>query len=143
MKKKVTAGIIVAVAASIFLGIFLIWNSIPIIHQSYAQQQSSVTNNNNNNNSNLLTYENSKYGIKMQYPANWVHKEFDHSIGTSNNSLSPRVIVAFTPQKLLEQKSRPTGSLGVTVMNLTATSNISLDLFTRLNLNNLRQSLRL
>jgi hypothetical protein len=142
MKKKVIAGIIISIAAPIFLGIFLIWSSIPIIHQSYAQQQSSATNNNNNN-SNLLTYENSKYGIKMQYPSNWAHKEFDHSIGTSNNSLSPRVIVAFTPQKLLEQKSRPTGTLGVTVMNLTATSNISLDLFTRLNLNNLRQSLRL
>ena len=138
MKKKVTTGIIITLVAPIFLGTFLIWSSIPIIHQSYAQQQSSATNNNNNNN--LLTYENSKYGIKMQYPSNWVHREFNHSIGTSNKSFSARVIVAFTPQKLLEQKSRPTATLGVTVMNLTATSNISLDLFTRLNLNNLRQS---
>jgi hypothetical protein len=85
MKNKDTAGIIITVAASIFLGTFLIGGSIQTMHQSYAQQQSSAptNNNNSNNNNNLLTYENPKYGIKMQYPSSWM-KEESHNQSSNN-----------------------------------------------------------
>lgn len=75
MKNKVTAGIIFPVAVLILLGIFLIGSSIPTMHQSYAQQQNSTTANTNNNSNNLLTYENSDYGIKIQYPSSWMKVE--------------------------------------------------------------------
>jgi hypothetical protein len=77
MKNKVTAGIIFPVVVLIFLGTFLIGSSIPTMHQSYAQQQSGTTanTNNNNNSNNLLTYENSDYGIKIQYPSSWMTEE--------------------------------------------------------------------
>jgi PsbP-like protein len=77
MKNKVTAGTIFPVVVLIFLGTFLIGSSIPTMHQSHAQQQNSTTanTNNNNNSNNLLTYENSNYGIKIQYPSSWMKEE--------------------------------------------------------------------
>lgn len=77
MKNKVTAGIIFPVVVLIFSSTFLIGSSIPAMHQSYAQQQNSTAanTNNNNNSNNLLTYENSKYGIRIQYPSSWMKEE--------------------------------------------------------------------
>src|SRR5919109_4505302 len=77
MKNKViTAGIIFPVVVLIFSGTFLIGSSIQAMHQSYAQQQNSTTAANTNNNiTNLLTYENPNYGIKIQYPSSWMKEE--------------------------------------------------------------------
>ncbi|MFZ0895794.1 MAG: hypothetical protein WAZ77_14960, partial [Candidatus Nitrosopolaris sp.] len=87
------------------------------------------------NSSNFLNYENSKYGVKLQYPSDWVYMEGNSN--PSNTSLSPQIIVIFTSLKSLQQQ--PIASLGIGVMNL-GSRKITLDEFTKLNLNNLRES---
>jgi hypothetical protein len=66
------------------------------------------------NSSNLLNYENCKYGIKLQYPSDWVYGEGNNN--PSNTSLSPQIIVIFTSLMLLQQQ--PIASVGIGVMNL-------------------------
>ncbi|MGB7953525.1 MAG: PsbP-related protein, partial [Candidatus Nitrosopolaris sp.] len=46
---------------------------------------------NHNDNNNMLTYENSTYGIRMQYPSEW-HKEENVSGGSDNNSMLVDVV---------------------------------------------------
>lgn len=87
------------------------------------------------NSSNFFNYEYSKYGVKLQYPSDWVYMEGNSN--PSNTSLSPQIIVIFTSLKSLQQQ--PITSLGIGVMNL-GSRKITLDEFTKLNLNNLRES---
>ena len=46
----------------------------------------------------MLTYENSTYGIRMQYPSNW-HKEENLSSGSDNNSMIVDVVKFSSPTK--------------------------------------------
>jgi hypothetical protein len=47
---------------------------------------------------NMLTYENSTYGILMQYPSNW-QKEENVSSGSDNNSMLVDVVKFISPTK--------------------------------------------
>ena len=44
----------------------------------------------------MLTYENSTYGIRMQYPSNW-HKEDNVSSGSDNDSMLLDVVKFISP----------------------------------------------
>lgn len=46
----------------------------------------------------MFTYENSTYGIRMQYPSNW-HKEENVSSGSDNNSMLVDVVKFISPTK--------------------------------------------
>ncbi|MFY9796649.1 MAG: hypothetical protein WAJ93_13260, partial [Candidatus Nitrosopolaris sp.] len=46
----------------------------------------------------MLTYDNSTYGIRMQYPSNW-HKEENLSSGSDNNSMLVDVVKFISPTK--------------------------------------------
>jgi eukaryotic-like serine/threonine-protein kinase len=46
----------------------------------------------------MLTYENSTYGIRMQYPSNW-QKEENLSSGSDNNSMLVDVVKFISPTK--------------------------------------------
>jgi len=88
------------------------------------------------NSGNFLNYENSKYGIRLQYPSDWVFSDIGNN-NLNNTSLSPQILVIFTPLKFLQGQS--IASVGIGVMNLPS-HKITLDEFTKMNLNNLRQS---
>jgi len=47
---------------------------------------------------NMLTYENSTYGIRMQYPSNWQKEENLHG-GSDNNSMLVDVVKFISPTK--------------------------------------------
>ncbi len=83
---------------------------------------------------NFLTYTNSTYGIKIQYSSDWLFKESN----ASNNSV--QTIVSFAPSQLV----RNTSSNALAVLTIAIQSlpfhNLSLDTYTNLNVNNLRQS---
>lgn len=80
-----------------------------------------------------MNYDNSKYGVKLQYPSDWPYTEANSN--PSYTSLSPQIIVGFKPLKVLQQPPY----LGLAVMNLPP-GKITLDQFATLLLNNLRQS---
>jgi eukaryotic-like serine/threonine-protein kinase len=56
------------------------------------------TDQRNGNDNKMLTYENSTYGIRMQYPSNW-HKEENLSSGSDNNSMLVDVVKFSSPTK--------------------------------------------
>jgi hypothetical protein len=60
----------------------------------------SGANATNATNSSLLTYENSTYGIKIQFPSDWLYKESN----ASNNSV--QTIVSFDPSYLVPRFHR-------------------------------------
>jgi len=90
---------------------------MPFSHDAAAQSSSSLmlaTNasaalSDNNATSNFLTYENSTYGIKIQYPSEWLYKEGEitgtnsndnNNTAIDNSSSSPvQTIVSFAPIK--------------------------------------------
>lgn len=97
----------------------------PLQQHALAQEQTK---------GNFLTYTNSTYGIKIQYSSDWLFKESN----TSNNSV--QTIVSFAPSQLV----RNTSSNALAVLTIAIQSlpfhNLSLDTYTNLNVNNLRQS---
>jgi len=66
----------------------LYWSSSPLLS----------TDQRNGNDNKMLTYENSTYGIRMQYPSNW-HKEENLSSGSDNNSRLVDVVKFSSPTK--------------------------------------------
>ena len=86
---------------------------------------------------NFLTYQNSTYGIKIQYPSDWLYKE-----GIASNS-SVQTIVTFTSPNLVT--AAPIG-IGKSLVAFTIAvqslpfHNLSLNTYTNLNVNTLRQS---
>ena len=86
---------------------------------------------------NFLTYQNSTYGIKIQYPSDWLYKE-----GIASNS-SVQTIVTFTSPNLVT--AAPIG-IGKSLVAFTVAvqslpfHNLSLNTYTNLNVNTLRQS---
>jgi eukaryotic-like serine/threonine-protein kinase len=65
----------------------LYWSSSPLLS----------TDQRNGNDNKMLTYENSTYGIRMQYPSNW-QKE-DNLSGSENNSMLVDVVKFSSPTK--------------------------------------------
>jgi eukaryotic-like serine/threonine-protein kinase len=57
-----------------------------------------TTEQRNHNDNKMLTYENSTYGIRMQYPSDW-HKEDNVSAGSDNNSMLVDVVKFSSPSK--------------------------------------------
>jgi hypothetical protein len=85
---------------------------------------------------NFLTYQNSTYGIKMQYPSDWLYREGN----TSNGSV--QTIVTFVSPNIL---TAPTASVkalvGLTIaIQSLPFHNLPLNTYTILNLNNLKQT---
>jgi eukaryotic-like serine/threonine-protein kinase len=66
----------------------LYWSSSPLLPSDQR----------NGNDNKMLTYENSTYGIRMQYPSNW-HKEENLSSGSDNNSMLVDVVKFSSPTK--------------------------------------------
>jgi len=66
----------------------LSWSSSPLLS----------TDQRNGNDNKMLTYENSTYGIRMQYPSNW-HKEQNLSSGSDNDSMLVDVVKFSSPAK--------------------------------------------
>jgi serine/threonine-protein kinase len=60
--------------------------------------QTTEHRNDNDNNNKMLTYENSTYGMRMQYSSDW-HKEENVSIGSDNNSTLVDVVKFNSPSK--------------------------------------------
>jgi serine/threonine-protein kinase len=60
----------------------------------------TTSTDNNNTATNFLTYENSTYGIKIQYPPDWIYKEGENASTSNNNTSSStpiQSIVNFIP----------------------------------------------
>jgi hypothetical protein len=85
---------------------------------------------------NFLTYQNSTYGIKIQYPPDWLYKE-----GNRSNS-SVQTIVTFVSPNMVTAPTVSVKSLvGLTIaVQRLPFYNIPLNTYTILNLNNLRKS---
>jgi eukaryotic-like serine/threonine-protein kinase len=66
----------------------LSWSSSPLLSTDH---RTGIDNK-------MLTYENSTYGIRMQYPSNW-HKEENLSSGSDNNSMLVDVVKFISPTK--------------------------------------------
>jgi hypothetical protein len=81
-----------------------------------------------------LTYQNSTYGIKIQYPSDWLYKESN----TSNSSVQT-VVTFVSPNLVTAPTSKSFVALTVAVQSLPF-HNLPLNTYTNLNVNTLRQS---
>ena len=101
---------------------------------------SSITSNPSNaqtttiTTTNFLTYQNSTYGIKIQYPSDWLYKESN----TSNSSVQT-VVTFVSPNLVTAPTSKSFVALTVAVQSLPF-HNLPLNTYTNLNVNTLRQS---
>jgi PsbP-like protein len=107
-------------------------NVLSIEHQAMAQKTVKMTNSTiftTQKSKNFLTYTNSTYGIRIQYPSDWLYKE----INSTN-------IVTFIPaESLLNQTDNSPVFVAIGIEYLPF-HNISLDLYNTLAINHLRQS---
>ena len=84
--------------------------------------------------STFLTYINSTYGIKIQFPSNWIYKGSE----TSNDSVQG--IVTFTSPEVLTSSSNKSLVVLTAGIEKLPYHNIPLDVYTNLTINNLRKS---
>lgn len=77
-------------------------SSVPILNMiSYILPLEAITqttDQRNDNDNEMLTYENSTYGVRMQYPSAW-HKEENVTSGSDNNSMLVDVVKFSSPSK--------------------------------------------
>ncbi|HJT48165.1 MAG TPA: PsbP-related protein [Nitrososphaeraceae archaeon] len=84
--------------------------------------------------SRFLTYINSTYGIKIQFPSNWIYKGSE----TSNDSVQG--IATFTSPDVLTSSSNKSLVVLTVGIEKLPYHNIPLDVYTNLTINNLRKS---
>jgi PsbP-like protein len=84
--------------------------------------------------STFLTYTNSTYGIKIQFPPNWIYK------GSEISNDSVQGIVTFTSPEVLRSSSNESIVLVTAGIEKLPFYNMPLDLYTNLTINNLRKS---
>jgi hypothetical protein len=102
--------------------VFMHESTTAIIQKSYAQQKNTAAN--INNASSILTYENPKYAVKMQYPSNWQKVELNQILGGGRAIIPVRFETA-------------RGDLVIGVGNLTSPT--TLDQYINFDINGLRQ----
>ena len=105
---------------------------------------SSITSNPSNaqtttiTTTNFLTYQNSTYGIKIQYPSDWLYKESNasnSSVQTVVTFVSPNLVTAAPPIGI----DKSLAVLTVAIQSIPF-HNLPLNTYTNLNVNTLRQS---
>ncbi len=69
-----------------------------ILPQEAIAQTTEHRNDNSNGNNKTLTYENSTYGMRIQYPSDW-HKEENVSSSSDNNSMLIDVVKFSSPSR--------------------------------------------
>lgn len=92
------------------------------------------------NDNKMLTYENSTYGIQMQYPSNW-HKEENVSIGSDNNSTLVDVVKFNSPSKNISDTFSE--SLDIKVDNISDIKPITLAQYANDTINDLGQDFKI
>jgi hypothetical protein len=132
--------ILLIVSVSLTISIF---NAVPHHQQAMAQKTTTPTATSNIKPLNVLTttgkfltYQNSTYGIKIQYPSDWLYKESK----ASKNSV--QTIVTFASPNIATSGISPDKSviaLTIAVQGLPF-HNLSLNTYTSLNVDNLRQA---
>ena len=101
---------------------------------------SSITSNPSNaqtttiTTTNFLTYQNSTYGIKIQYPSDWLYKE-----SNASNSSVQTVVTFVSPNLVTAPTSKSLVALTVAIQSIPF-HNLPLNTYTNLNVNTLRQS---
>ncbi len=122
-------GTAIFVAAIISTNVFLHESTPAIIQKSYAQQNKTAANINNANN--VLTYENPKYAVKMQYPSNWQKLELNQIAAGGH-------LVALVRFDIAGPSAPVPEDLAIAVENLTSPT--TLDQYTNFGINGLRQA---
>ncbi len=84
----------------------------------------------------MFTYENSTYGIRMQYPSNW-HKEENVSSGSDNNSKLVDVVKFISPTKNASETFSE--SLDLKVDNISDIQPMTLDKYANNSIEDLRK----
>ncbi len=88
-----------SVSMMIMVGSLSLVATSSMLYQILLQEAIAQTTDQRNDNDNkMLTYENSTYGIRMQYPSNW-HKEENGSSGHDNSSMLVDVVRFSSPSK--------------------------------------------
>ncbi len=88
----------------------------------------------------MLTYENSTYGMRMQYPSDW-HKEENVSSGSDNNSMLVNVVRFSSPFK--NTSDTTSESLDIKVDNISDIKPITLAQYANDTINDIRQDFKI
>jgi hypothetical protein len=107
-----------------------LYNPSSIVHQQNALAQINDTI--------FKTYENSTYGILMQYPADWKKVEPREFSQTSNFN----IIVGFLSPKESAVYKSPPAALSVGIQNLSPSQSIAADQYSSAQINFIRQQAR-
>ena len=100
----------------------------------------TTTTRNDDGNNNMLTYENSTYGMRMQYPSDW-HKEENVSSGSDNNSMLVNVVRFSSPFK--NTSDTTSESLDLKVDNISDIKPITLAQYANDTINDIRQDFKI
>lgn len=101
-------------------------NNTDTNRNSTSNSSNTTTIEGSTRNGKFLTYQNSTLGLKIQYPSDWIY---------TDTGKGP----VFIPTKALLEAKRTKTGLTAMVLDLPV-RNVSLDLITQLNINDLRQS---
>jgi eukaryotic-like serine/threonine-protein kinase len=132
--------ILLIVSVSLTISIF---NALPHHHQQAMAQKTTTTAasitkplNVKTTTSKFLTYQNSTYGIKIQYPSDWLYKE------SNAGTRSVQTIVTFaSPDSVIAPINSTNSLVALTVaVQSLPFHNLSLNAYTNLNVDNLRQA---
>jgi len=113
-------------------------NTLSYILPQKAMAQSTEQRNDNDNK--MLTYENSTYGIRMQYPSEW-HKEENVSGGSDNKSMLVDVVRFSSPSKNTSDKFSE--SLDLRVDNISDIQPITLAKYANNSIEDLRKDFKI
>ncbi len=100
----------------------------------------TTTQRNDDGNNKMLTYENSTYGMRMQYPSDW-HKEENVSSGSDNNSMLVNVVRFSSPFK--NTSDTTSESLDIKVDNISNIKPITLAQYANDTINDIRQDFKI
>jgi hypothetical protein len=113
---------------------------LPLLNYQQAMAQKTVTTNNSTistqqpNEDAFLTYTNSTYGIRIQFPSDWLYK------GSEASNDSVQAIVTFASPNLLTSSSNKSLLVLSIGMEKLPFYNMPLDLYTNLTIDHLRES---
>jgi hypothetical protein len=133
--------IIMLLVVSLPLITSISYNTLPpLLNYQQAMAQNTATTNNSTistqqpNEDAFLTYTNSTYGIRIQFPSDWLYK------GSEASNDSVQAIVTFASPKLLTGSSNKSLLVLSIGMEKLPFYNMPLDLYTNLTIDHLRES---
>jgi PsbP-like protein len=133
--------IIMLLVVSLPLITSISYNTLPpLLNYQQAMAQKTATTNNSTistqqpNEDAFLTYTNSTYGIRIQFPSDWLYK------GSEASNDSVQAIVTFASPKLLTSSSNKSLLVLSIGMEKLPFYNMPLDLYTNLTIDHLRES---